>query len=212
MITYAKKTWMIRLAYLMPLISGIILLILGFVPHLFYRLNNDVYSTLSPFQLLGNTYEQATRFVTGTASGTTADFYFFMVMLAFWALSTLCIALFAIFSALTSVMLYSVWTPQNHPTEIGNKLKRLYRIFVPNRGFFVFYQILPIIPAFFPYLFQLFCKKMLGQTMKVYYYGIPDWIVALILSAAAIALFFASLSAQKENRMDLFRIYKIENT
>ena len=208
MITYAKKTWMIRLAYLMPLISGIILLILGFVPHLFYRLNNDVYSTLSPFQLLGNTYEQATRFVTGTASGTTADFYFFIVMLAFWAICTLCIALYAIFVIWTTVMLFSVWMPQSSPTVRGNKLKRAYRIFVPNRGFFVFYQILPIAPALFPHLFQLFCKKMLGQTMKVYYYGIPDWIVVAILTTAAITLFLTTLSAQKENKMDLFRIYK----
>ena len=210
MIKSAKRPWMIRLSYSMPLINGIIFLILGFLPHLFYISGNNNPPTLSPFGLLDIVHANGLEYLSATASGTTEDFYFYMIMLAFWAVCTLCIALYAIFATWTTVMLVSVWTPQDHPTIKGNKFKRAYRIFVPNRGFFVFYQILPIVPAIFPHLFQLFCKNMLGQTMKVYYYGIPDWIVVSILTVVAITLFFASLSAQKEHKMDLFRIYKIE--
>ena len=202
-----NRPWMIRLAYSMPLINGIIFLILGFLPHLFYISGSNNPPTLSPFGLLDIVQANGLSYLSATASGTTEDFYFNITMLAFWALCAICIALYVIFVVWTTVMLFSVWTPQIHPTVMGNKLKRAYRIFVPNRGFFVFYQILPIAPAIFPYLFQWLYKK---QAMTVHYYFIPDWIVVLILTAASITLFFTSLSAQKENKMDLFRIYKIE--
>ena len=208
MIRSTNRPWLIRLAYSMPWINGMIFLVLGYIPHLFYISGNNNPPTLSPFALLNIIHANGMEYLSATASGTTEDFYFYMVMLAFWAICTLCIALYAIFVIWTTVMLFSVWMPQSSPTVRGNKLKRAYRIFVPNRGFFVFYQILPIAPALFPHLFQLFCKKMLGQTMKVYYYGIPDWIVVAILTTAAITLFLTTLSAQKENKMDLFRIYK----
>ena len=210
MIKYAKRTWMIRFAYLMPLISGVALSFLAFIPHLFYQANNDIYSTLSLVQLLGNTYGEGSKFLTGTASGTTVDFYFYIVMLALWVISILCIILYAIFVTFTAVMLPLVWSPQNAPSVKANNLKRAYRIAVPNRGFFVFFQILPVVPAIFPYLLQRFSKTILGQKMQVYYYGIPDWIIVLTLAAISITLFFVSLSAQKNNRMDLFRIYKTE--
>ena len=132
-------------------------------------------------------------------------------MLVCWAISLLCIILYTIFVIATTVMLSAIWFPQTHPTPLGNKLKRIYRIFVPNRGFFVFFQILPIVPAIFPYLLQWFSKNVYDPWMRVYYYGVPDWIIVFLLSAASITLFLTSLSAQKAHRMDLFRIYKIEN-
>lgn len=205
-----QSAWMVRLAYLMPLICGILFCFLAWIPHLFYQAGSDVYSTLSLFELLNNTYEEGMKFLTGTAKGTTADFYFYLVMLAFWALSLLCIVLYGLFAVFTAIMTTFVWTPYAAPTIRGNNLKRAYRIAVPNRGFFVFFQVLPLFPAFYPYVLQMFSKKLLGQTMKAYYYGIPDWIIVLVLTAISIALFVLSLSAQKENKMDLFRIYKIE--
>ena len=102
------------------------------------------------------------------------------------------------------------WTPYRTPTMLENKLKRAYRILVPNRGFFVFFQILPLIPALFPYFFQLFANRMLGQSMRVYYLGIPDFVIVLLLAATSLTLFFVSLSDQKNNKMDLFRIYKLD--
>ena len=203
-----NRPWMIRLAYSMPLINGIVFLILGFIPHLFYISGNNNPPTLSPFGLLGIIRESGVDYVTGRTAGSTVDFYFYTAMLALWALSALCIAFYAILVVSTTAMLPSVWSPQNHPTVQGNKLKRIYRIAVPNRVFFVFYQLLPIVPTIFPYLFQLLCKRMLGQTMKVYYYGIPDWIVVMLLTAASVSLFLTSLRSQKSNKMDLFRIYK----
>ncbi len=209
--THAKRVGLIRLTYLMPTVCGVILLFLAALPHLFYQANNDVYSTLSLFQLLGNTYQEGSKFLTGTAQGTTADFYFYLVMLSFFALSLLCMILYGIFAVFSTVMVGYVWTPHATPTALGNNLKRAYRIAVPNRGFFVFYHLLPLFPSFYPYLLQIFSKKILGMEMKAFYYGIPDVVAVAVLAAASIALFFFTLSAQKENKMDLFRIYKTES-
>ncbi len=211
MIQYTKRVGLIRLAYLMPVVCGVILLFLAALPHLFYQANGDVYSTLSLFQLLDNTYAEGSKFLAGTAQGTTADFYFYLVMLSFFALSLLCIILYGLFVIFTAIMTVYIWTPHALPTVRGNNLKRAYRIAVPNRGFFIFFQLLPVFPSIYPYLLQIHSKKILGMEMKVFYYGIPDFIIVLILAAASITLFFVTLSAQKENKMDLFRIYKRES-
>ena len=202
---------LVRLAYLMPLLCGVIFIFLAWIPHLFYQANGDVYSTLSLFELLNNTYKEGSKFLTGTASGTTGEFYFYLVMLALWTVSFLCIILYGLFAVFTAAMTFVVWTPHAIPTVRVNNLKRAYRIAVPNRGFFVFYQTLPLFPAFYPYFLQLCSQRILGQTMKAYYYGIPDWITVTVLTALSVTLFFVTLSAQKNNKMDLFRIYKIEN-
>ena len=208
---HQKHIGLIRLAYLMPIVCGVILLFLAAVPHLFYQAGNDVYATLSLFQLLDNTYTEGVKFLTGTAKGTTVDFYFYLVMLSFFALSLLCMILYGFFAIFTAVMTGYVWTPHAVPTVRGNNLKRAYRIAVPNRGFFTFFQLLPIVPSVYPYFLQIFSKRILGMEMKVFYYGIPDVIVVAVLAAASVTLFFVTLSAQKENKMDLFRIYKTES-
>ena len=200
----------VRLAYLFPCFVGVILLFLAILPHLFYRVGNEVHSTLSLFKLLENTHERCMDLFNGMKEGTTAELYFHFVMYAFWLLSMISMVLYGIFVLFTTVMTVFIWTPYSTSTPTVNKLKRAYRIAVPNRGFFVFFQILPVLPSLFPYFLQYFSGTVLGQKMYAYYYGIPDFIIVLILSVASITLFLTTLSAQKNNKMDLFRIYKIE--
>lgn len=200
----------IRLAYLMPCLVSLILLFLALVPHLFYRVGSEVHATLSLFKLLENTHDSCQTLFSGAKEGTTAELYFHFVMFAFWLLSVISMTIYGIFVLFTTVMTFSVWTPYSIPTSTVNKLKRAYRIAVPNRGFFVFFQILPVFPSLFPYFLQLFSRTVLGQEMHAYYYGIPDFIIVLIFSAASVTLFLTTLRAQKDNKMDLFRIYKIE--
>lgn len=209
MMQRTKRLGLIRLAYLMPVINFVIFSFLFLLPRFFYTMS-DVGATWSLFQMLDVTRAAAVHFFNGSTQGTTTDFYFYLVMMSFFALSLLCITLYGIFSVFTAIMTGYVWTPHAVPTVRGNNLKRAYRIAVPNRGFFVFFQLLPIFPSVYPYLFQIVSKRILGQQMKVFYYGIPDVIVVAVLAAASITLFFVTLSAQKENKMDLFRIYKIE--
>jgi len=210
MIVKVKHVGLIRLAYLLPILSATVLLLLACIPHLFYLADGTTRDTLSLFQLMGNTYAGGETFFSGEVRGTTADLYFYFVILTLWWVSVACIVFYGIFCVATAAMTCFAWTPLRTPSQLENKLKRAYRILVPNRGFFVFFQILPLIPALFPYFFQLFANRMLGQSMRVYYLGIPDFTVAVILAAVSLTLFFVTLSDQKNNKMDLFRIYKLD--
>ncbi len=205
MIVKVKHVGLIRLAYLLPILNAVVLLILACIPHLFYLSEGEVYDTLSLFRLMGNTYAEE------SIKETTAGLYFSFAMLAVWWISVACIVLYGIFCIATAAMTYSAWTPYRTPSKLENQLKRAYRIVVPNRGFYAFFHILPLIPSLFPYFLQLFAKYMLGQSMRVYYIGIPDFVVVLLLAAVSLTLFFVTLSDQKHNKMDLFRIFKIEN-
>lgn len=210
MIVNVKRVGLIRLAYLLPILCGAVLLLLACIPHLFYLADGTTRNTMSLFELMGNTYKSGTTFLSGTVQGTTADLYFYFVILTLFWVSITCMVLYGLFCVATALMTCFVWTPMRTPTELENKLKRAYRILVPNRGFFVFFQILPLIPSLFPYFFGLFANRMLGQNMRVYYLGIPDFVIVLALAAMSLTLFFVTLSDQKHNKTDLFRIFKIE--
>ena len=211
MIINVKRVNLIRLAYLLPIFCATVLLLLACIPHFFYLADGTTRNTLSLFELMGNTYNSGTTFLGGTVQGTTADLYFYFVMLTLFWVSVVCMVLYGIFCIATACMTCFVWSPLRTPSELENKLKRAYRILVPNRGFFVVFQLLPLIPSLFPYFFGLFANRMLGQNMRVYYLGIPDFVIILLLGAASLTLFFVTLSDQKHNKMDLFRIFKIEN-
>ena len=206
-----QRIGLIRLAYLTPIVSAAILLILALLPRVFYTSGEGVGPDFSLFQLQALTYETGMKFFSGESAGSTPDFYFYLYMLAFRAISVICMVYYGIFSIFTALMAPLAWTPQARSTPRGNKWKRWYRIVVPNRGFFVFLQFLPLFPALYPYLFQITANKLLGTSMKACYYGIPDFIIVLLLAALSVALFLLTKSHQKQNRMDLFRIYKIED-
>ena len=211
MIVQLKRIGMIRIAYLLPIVNAVILLLLACIPRFFYLADGTARNTLSLFELMGNTYTSGTTFLGGTVQGTTADLYFYFVMLSIFWVSVIGMVLYGLFCIATACMTCFAWTPLRTPTTLENKLKRTYRLLVPNRGFFVFFQVLPLIPAIFPYFFQLFANRMLGQNMRVYYLGIPDFVIVILLAAVSLTLFFVTLHEQKEYKMDLFRIFKIEN-
>ena len=210
MIGDVKKAWAVRLAYVLPPLTLAVTLLLAALPRFFFQMEGEVYEDLSLLGLMSNTYENCIGFLNGTASGSTNDLYFSYIMLAILAITLAAMIVYGIFALFTTVLLPFVWTPLTSGDPVVNNLKRAYRIFVCNRGFYVFYSLLPVIPALFPYLFQLFYRSRLGMKTTLHFYGIPDLIPVVLLCGACCALFLATLKFQKLNRMDLFRIYKQE--
>lgn len=207
---YSKgKVTLIRFCYLMPLIGVIAILIAALIPHIFFQDGTEAYKNLTLFTLMGNTYDGCLSFFRGTAQGTTADFYFSLKIFAVWLLSVACMVIYGVFVLATALCVPLAWFP-NASTPLGNKLKRIYRLIVPNRVFYVLFQLLPVFPSLFPYFLQRFYRTMLGQKITAHYVGLPDWIPVLLLTAASVALFLGTLRMQKDCRMDLFRIFKLE--
>ena len=54
----SARQGMIRAVYLSPAIVGTLLLIYSFIPHLFFVYGDAAYNTLSPFELMGNTWTE----------------------------------------------------------------------------------------------------------------------------------------------------------
>ena len=201
----------VRLAHLLPPISAAIMLLLASVPRFFFQIGGEVLDDLSLFGLMVNAYEFCRGVFNGTIESDTAAIYFSDIMITILAVSLAAIVFYAIFALFTALMNGFVWTPQanGHPTV--NKLKRAYRILVPNRACYVIYNLLPLIPSVFPYFFRHFYHTRLGMKTTLHYYGFPDVILVALLCGASCALFLRTLSAQRENRMDLFRVYKVKD-
>ena len=200
---------LVRLSYLMPLCSGLIFLAVACIPHLFYTSGAEALDTMSLMQLLDNTYRNCIGFLQGTSDGSVAAFYFSVIMMIFWVLSLLFLVLFALFATATAVLcVLIVWTPETEAQPWMNTAKRCYRMLVPNRVFYVIWNLLPLLPAFFPYILQGFYRSVLGEPATAHFFGPPDPVYVALLAAVSIALFLLTRPAQKAFKMDLFRLYK----
>ena len=204
-----SRVWAVRLAYLLPLLSAVALLILAATPCFFFQSRGEAFESMSLFGVMTNTYENCKGFLDGTASGSTSALYFSYVMSAILLVSLILMVLYAVFILFTALLFPFIWTPNapGHPTV--NQLKRAYRILVPNRGCYVVCNLLPILPSCFPYFLELFYNKLLGDPATLHYLFLPNPIITAVLCALSVTLFLTTLTAQRENRMDLFRIYKL---
>lgn len=204
-----KRVWLVRLAYMMPLLSAVILLILAATPCFFFQSRGEAFESMSLLGVMTNTYENCKGFLDGTANGSTSALYFSYVMTAILFVTVAVMALYAVFVLFTALLLPFAWTPNapGHPTV--NKLKRAYRMLVPNRGCYVVCNLLPLLPSCFPYFLELFYNKLLGDPATLHYLFLPNPIITAVLCALSVTLFLATLTAQRENRMDLFRVYKL---
>ena len=201
-------SFLARLSYLLPLLSGALLLIPAFVPHIFFYRGKSLSATIGLFDLLG--YLRAGAANVLHASETVAPSIYRSALLAsiLTAVSWFLIVWYAIFAILSAVV--GVWSACGVPSASLNTAKRVYRIVVPNRVFYGIFCFLPILPALMPYCYERFLSTTLSETVRVYFYGAPDWVFALIGGVLCAVPFFLSLRAQKEQKIDLFRIYRVQ--
>jgi hypothetical protein len=203
--TQSSKKGLIRLSYLLPAISGGVMLILFLIPCMFFFYNGEAHRTWSLFGLLGNTWK-----ICGELTRTSAEvFWFSIVMRFFVVLSFLAILgylLMAIPAAICSVKAFSF--PPTHPE--ANSAKRWLRFFCPNRITFAISNLLLLLPALFPNILLSNYRSQLGYVMKLYYepLPLPLWLVAAVLIVLNLTVFFALLGEQEREQMDMFRLYK----
>ncbi len=197
---------LVRIACLAPLLIGVALLILAIAPRFFYTLEGKPQSDISLFWLLGNTVENCITFFRSEETRVPSEFYFSIWAFVFALLSWLCILLHAIFVCMTALLTVLTWHGEASPAI--NSLKRYYRLLVPNRVCYALFNLLPLLPAFFPYILQGFYGSVMLLNTPVFYYGIPDPITVGVLLLLSNLLFLCSLSAQDNQHMNLFRLYK----
>lgn len=198
---------LLSICHLLPLFAGVLLLIPALVPHIFFLQDGSLSATVNLFDLFGYLRAQASNILHASGSVAPATYRFALAIRILTVLSWVMIVWYAVFALFTAVL--SVWAFHSSPSPALNTAKRVYRILVPNRVFYGIGCFLPLFPALMPDLYALLLRSILGTNAHVHFYGAPDFVYALIAGLACAVPFYWLLCAQKEERMDLFRIYKI---
>lgn len=204
----STKRFLIRLAYLMPIISGSILLIYACVPHLFFVHNNVALDTLSIFDLVSNTATQCSALTGGTQSGSGEATVFAYTMLFFVTLFWLALVAYAVM-ALASAIASSVAFYYPPTSKQANRAKRWMQFFCIGRAVYVIDNLVLLLAAAFPHILLYFYQTQMGYVdMRLCFFALPDLLLAVILIALNLAAFLALLPIQAQEHMDMFRLYK----
>lgn len=199
-----KPVWV---AYLLPLVCALALLIWALIPHLFFIYGGDVKETISLFDLMGNTWKSCTAALSGDAKNSTTAIYFSYIMIVALVISWLAIAVNLLMTVVGAVCA-CLALPRDPVDPATNGVKRWMKFFCFNRGVFAVATLLPILPFLLPQLLIWFYRSWFAYDMSLHYFAIPSWIAALVLSLLSFATFVATLRLQREEHMDLFRLYK----
>lgn len=198
---------LIRIAYLLPVISLVGLLIHFAIPHIFFLWKDEVYETVNLFGLMGNTWRECRVATDLSVDGSVESLYFSYVMSFFVILSWVCIVLFAILAVASAV--FSCRAFAYAPTDReANRAKRWMQFFCPNRVLYVLTCLLPLIPAAFPMILEACYRKFFFYEIEVLYIGPADLLTAAIAVLLCVGSFLALLPAQSREHMDLYRLYK----
>ncbi len=202
-----RTDFLIRLTYLLPLFLSALLLLPMLIPHFFYYQEKQFSVTLNLPDLLGYLWSETGNILSTSGSENMSVYYLAILGKALVILSWVLLVWYAVFAVSTAVL--SIWTFAGQPTEKGNLAKRVYRILVPNRGFYIACCLIPVPISLMPFFYRLFAEKMAGSITSVAFYGPPDIVYAGIAAVFSILPFCLLLRSQKERKLDLFRIYSV---
>ncbi len=205
--TFKGARALIRIAYLLPAISLVGLLIHFAVPHIFFLWNGEIYETMNLFTLMGNTWKECRAATDLSADGSVEALYFSYVMSFFVILSWVAIVLFAVLAVAAAVCSCRAFSYAPTARE-ANRAKRWMQLFCPNRVLYVLTCLLPLIPAAFPMILEACYRKFFFYEIDVLFIGPADLLTAAIAVVLCIGAFLALLPAQACEHMDLYRLYK----
>lgn len=198
-------------AYLLPLLVGILFPIYAARPHVWYirteGVNITVHETVNLPTLRENAQEACDALLDGAAGTDTAMQTAAYALKAFLIAATVSSVLFYFTVSFTAVCtLVAFCLPPTH--RYANFAKRLLRFFCPNRICFLLSFLWALVPALLPHAL-LFCyKHLMGLTIRVHFDPMADWILVLIGIVLCAAVYIVTLPWQAEEHLDMFRIYK----
>ena len=206
MMSSLQKRFWIRLAYLLPLITALLLLIYAAVPHIYFIFNGEVHETVSTVELFSNTWEECRTLLNGKSAAGNAVFFSY-ILLAYAVISLLLTLVFLTFAVLSAV--FSCRAFAACPTDRqANRSKRWLHLFCPGRICYGILTLLPLIPACLPHLLSALYKGYFGLKVKACFFFLPDVILGGVLVLFSLLCFVLTLRIQSEEHMDMFRLYK----
>jgi len=204
----SSRRALIRVAYLLPLLCGVILCILAAVPHIYFINDGEAHETLSTFSLVSNTFSYCGTILDGSVQASNYAVVFSYAMIAFCILFWVGVVTYAIM-ALSTAICSTVAFAYPPTAKEANRAKRWFRLFCANRVLLVIPHLLILLSAAFPQILLYFYRNQLGYIrMSLHFFGIADLWIALVLMLLCLTAHFALLPMQTKEHMDLFRLYK----
>ena len=200
------KRTLIRLCYWMPAITGILLAVWAFIPHLFFMYGEAIYETRSPFELVCNTWSECQELLNG-AEASPAAVSFSLIMSAAVIALWICLAIYATVASAAAICSTVAFSYRPTARE-ANQAKRWMQFFCANRVLYAISNLLILFPAAFSQILLACYQKQMHYEMSLHFIGPSDLILAILAALVNLASFFLLLKAQNEERMDLFRLYK----
>ena len=205
----ARRAW-IRIAYLLPALVALLLLIYACIPHLFFLFEGEAHETLNLFTLMSNTWDEGRALIKGATDGSGNALMFSYIMTCGVIVSWVAIVLYTLVTGPAAVC--SCYAFSKEPTSRESNLaKRWLRFFCPNRILFVLTNLLPIFPSLFPYLLLANYRAYWNYDIKLFYIGPPAWVLVVLLLLLGILPFLLLLPAQASEHLDMFRLYKAKS-
>ncbi len=198
---------LIRLSYLLPLITLAVLIVHFAIPHIFFLYNGEVYETMNNFTLMGNAWSECRVMTDAATEGSTEALYFSYVMSFFVILSWAAIVLFAILAIAAAVCSCRAFAYSPTDRE-ANRAKRWMQFFCPNRVLYVLTCLLPMIPASFAMILEACYRKFFSYEIEVLFIGPSELVTVAIGLVLCVGSFLALLPAQSRLHMDMYRLYK----
>ncbi len=198
--------WAIRISHLLPVFTGLILLIYACIPHLYFFYQGDAHETLSLFELMGNTWTQCQKMI-GSSTDDLGVLTFSYLLSAVIALSWI----FIIWQLLTAITIAitSAYAFSKEPTQKeSNIAKRWLHLVCPNRFCYVLYQLPLLLPAAFPHLLAHCYKTYLLIEVEARFLGPADIIMSSILVGLTVLSALCLIPIQRRLHLNMFRLYK----
>ena len=198
---------LIYAAYLLPAISFLLLLVYALIPHLYFIYQDTAYETMSLFTMVQNTWRECQGALVSTGASVAAMRFSYTMSAAvilFWVALVLN-GLITLASGICALYAFS-----KAPTDrLSNRAKKLLRFVCPNRVCFLLGGLLPLLYTAFPFILRHAYREQMGMPISIYTTThLADVIPAALLVLLSTALYAATLSLQRREHLDLFRLYK----
>ncbi len=202
---------LVRLTYLVPLLEAIALSVLTFVPHLFFVIEGGGVSkeNFSLASFAGVAWRDGKALLDGTTKGGAEAVRLAWLLVAtvalFWLLWAVCMYFLCTVS-IGSCLVY------RYPiaSRESNRTKRWLRFFCFGRGAVACSMLLASVASALPYALNALYVSMLGYSMRVDFFFLPDPVIMGLLTLIGLCLLFGTGSLQRRTHTDLFRLYRVK--
>lgn len=191
--------------YLLPLLTGVLLLAFSFLDWVYFYMRGSRYK-MSLFSFYQRTLTSSLEYVGGTTTAQTNGFYGLLSVGAVVGILLYLVALFlAVLAAVTAIRAFRA----GHESEESNRMKVVFKIAFPNRVCLFLSNALFLVPTLFSEYFGAVGRHFMLVDKKEIIYTETNilFFVILGLTLITLALAIAIPRLERQKKMNMFLIW-----